>query len=419
MNMARVIELFAGVGGFRIGLDRVRNGNFRTIWSNQYEPSTKIQHASKIYIERFGSEGHVNRDITLVPTIEIPNHDMLVGGFPCQDYSVATSLNRSKGLEGKKGVLWWEICRILKEKGENKPSILFLENVDRLLLSPSTQRGRDFAIILASLSELGYIVEWRMINAAEYGMPQKRRRTYILAYLQGTEIANQVVNPTEWIFEDGVFATAFPVRDYEGNVPLRSMLIKGNKGNSLLDISNEFNSTNKLRPFGNAGIMINKEFWTYQTISNYQGEYTTLGDILVTGDDRRYLTEDFFIPTTDLERWNYVKGAKSIPRVKADGTIVNYTEGAMNFPDNLDTASRTIITSEGGKSPDRTRHAVLDESGRYRRLLPIELERLNMFDDNHTLGVPNSRRAFFMGNALVVGVVTKVGEVLANRVPNL
>ena len=160
----KVIELFAGVGGFRIGLDRVDKDYFETIWSNQFEPTTKRQHASEVYVARFGPNGHVNADIATVRTETIPDHDMLCGGFPCQDYSVARNLGQAAGLVGKKGVLWWEIERIVREKGEKAPQILFLENVDRLLISPAKQRGRDFAVILQSLADNGYIVEWRSME---------------------------------------------------------------------------------------------------------------------------------------------------------------------------------------------------------------------------------------------------------------
>ncbi|MDE6436918.1 MAG: DNA (cytosine-5-)-methyltransferase, partial [Muribaculaceae bacterium] len=186
----RVIELFAGVGGFRVGLERA-SSRFKTIWNNQWEPSTKRQDASIIYCRQFGLAGHVNEDINLVSTEDIPDGDILVGGFPCQDYSVATTLKNSGGIEGKKGVLWWQIHRILREH-KNPPKYLLLENVDRLLSSPASQRGRDFAIILASLSDLGYYVEWRVINAADYGMPQRRKRTYILAFHKETKLAQLV-----------------------------------------------------------------------------------------------------------------------------------------------------------------------------------------------------------------------------------
>lgn len=186
----KVVELFAGVGGFRIGLERASK-QFKTIWNNQWEPSTKRQDASIIYCRRFGTQGHSNEDIATVPTSDIPDCDLLCGGFPCQDYSVATTLQRSGGIEGKKGVLWWQIYRILKEKDDNRPKYLMLENVDRLLNSPAKQRGRDFAIILSSLASLGYAVEWRVINAAEYGMPQRRRRTYMVAYRDNTTLYSQ------------------------------------------------------------------------------------------------------------------------------------------------------------------------------------------------------------------------------------
>jgi len=187
MKSIKVAELFAGVGGFRIGLKRASD-RFSVVWSNQWEPSTKRQAASEIYAARFGDAGHCNADSSTVPVKNSPKHDLLAGGFPCQDYSVARTLKQAQGLAGKKGVLWWEIHRILQA---HQPAFLLLENVDRLLKSPAGQRGRDFAVMLASLADLGYVVEWRVINAADYGMPQRRRRvsdTYrtIQGYRAGT-----------------------------------------------------------------------------------------------------------------------------------------------------------------------------------------------------------------------------------------
>ena len=127
-HIIRVVELFAGVGGFRIGLEGASDA-YETIWNNQWEPSTKHQDASLVYQARFGKKGHSNQDINLVKTAEIPDHDLLVGGFPCQDYSVAASLSRSGGIEGKKGVLWWQIYRILQERAMQNPIIYFLRTL--------------------------------------------------------------------------------------------------------------------------------------------------------------------------------------------------------------------------------------------------------------------------------------------------
>lgn len=416
MESLRIIELFAGVGGFRVGFERADKDFFKTIWSNQWEPATKTQHASRTYVRVFGEENHVNEDIAKVKTSDIPNHDILVGGFPCQDYSVARTLSQSEGIVGKKGVLWWQIHRIVQEKGDDAPQILFLENVDRLLISPASQRGRDFAIILQSLADLDYIVEWRIINAAEYGMPQRRKRTYILAYKKGSPIADTIKDATKWLFEDGVFAKAFPVHPYNQTAPLSGMSIKADGTKDLADISSEFNANNKNRYFENTGIMIDGSFYTYKTEPNYTGPYTTLGDVLVKGEDRKYLSDVFYISDEAFPRWEYLKGAKREVKKNRAGQEFIYAEGGMAFPDALDKASRTIITSEGGTSPSRFSHVVRDSvDGRLRRLLPIELERLNMFPDNHTEGESDIKRAFFMGNALVCGIITAVGNELKDR----
>ncbi len=400
----RVVELFAGVGGFRIGLEGASDV-YDTVWNNQWEPSTVHQDASLVYKARFGSKGHCNQDINTVATEDIPDHDLLVGGFPCQDYSVASTLSRSGGIEGKKGVLWWQIYRILDEKGSKRPSYLFFENVDRLLGSPAKQRGRDFAIILASLADLGYTVEWRVINAAEYGMPQRRRRTYIVGYREGSPVAAKVRQLADWVLYDGVMAKAFPFRAKSGT---RSEFdIEG----TIKEVSDNFNKDGKTSPWGNAGIMCGRHVFSVDADPVYEGPTTTLGGIVV---DERFVPEEFFIPQDEVARWEYEKGAKKIERTSKEGFKYVFSEGGMAFPDSLDKPSRTIITGEGGAAASRFKHVVLTPSGRYRRLIPLELERLNMFPDNHTChpDVTDGRRAFLMGNALVCGIVQQVGKSL-------
>lgn len=417
MTECKVIELFAGVGGFRIGLERADSEFYNIIWANQWEPATKTQHAAMVYEKNFGKGSVCNLDINTVPVSGIPNHDMLVGGFPCQDYSVASTLSRSKGIEGKKGVLWWSIYKILKEKGDERPSILLLENVDRLLLSPASQRGRDFAIILECLNEMGYIVEWRVINAADYGMPQRRRRTYIVAYLSNSEIGKKFTTPTECIYHDGIFAKSFPIDDALSSQEINGVVLSDDTENRLVDITANFNRTKKTSPFKAAGVMIDGIAYSVDCNPSYDGHYVTLGDCMVTGNQKPEDIDSFYISDNDLERWKYFKGSKREERTKTNGFKYFYTEGSMLFPDPLDKPSRTIITSEGGSGPDRCRHVIKDETGRLRRLTPIELERLNMFPDNHTKhpSVSNSKRAFLMGNALVCGIVTRVGVELKRR----
>ncbi len=400
----KVVELFAGVGGFRIGLEGASDA-YETIWNNQWEPSTQRQDASLVYKARFGFLGHVNKDINLVKTEDIPNHDLMVGGFPCQDYSVAATLSRSGGIEGKKGVLWWQIYRILSEKADHRPQYIFFENVDRLLNSPATQRGRDFAIILASLADIGYIVEWRIINAADYGMPQRRRRTYIVGYRKGSIVANKIDSLENWVKYDGVMAEAFPFKSSEDAGS--EFYIKG----TIQEVSACFNKGRKDTPFGNAGIMMDRQVYSVDAIPIHEGTYQMLGDILV---DEDFVPEEFFISEEELPKWQYEKGAKKINRVSKEGYEYIFSEGGMAFPDYLDRPSRTIITGEGGSAPSRFKHVVKTPSGRYRRLIPLEMERLNMFPDNHTYhpDVSDGRRAFLMGNALVCGIVQEIGRQL-------
>jgi DNA (cytosine-5)-methyltransferase 1 len=423
-NIIKVVELFSGVGGFRIGLEGWKGKSassgfkkslkspYKVIWSNQWEPSTKSQHASDVYEKVFGKAGHSNEDISKVKTSDIPDHDLLVGGFPCQDYSVARTLNQSAGLEGKKGVLWWQIHRILTEK-KKKPTYLLLENVDRLLKSPVKQRGRDFAIMLASLSDLGYIVEWRVINAADYGMPQRRKRVFFLAYHKDTAISKKIrklKDPNQWILDIGVFANSFEVQ----KSALKNQNYFTIEGD-LASISKSFNAVKgSVSPFNNSGVMIDRKVFTVETKPNFDGDPKCLADILIPED---MVPKEFFIKKLDIEKWEYLKNSKNEIRInKATGFTYKYTEGGMAFPDPIDKPSRTIITGEGGASASRFKHVVRTKSGKLRRLTPIELERLNMFPDNHTSNASDIKRAFFMGNALVTGVIERIGIELSKKI---
>lgn len=421
----KVAELFAGVGGFHLGLQRVKPGGqpcFDVVWGNQWEPSTKAQPAFEIYKKRFPGTKASNVDIARVgfePGLDAakcdenhaPDVDMLVGGFPCQDYSVARTLSQAAGLVGKKGVLWWQIHRFLVDKGEDKPAFLVFENVDRLLKSPASQRGRDFAIVLMSLAQLGYVVEWRVINAADYGFPQRRRRVFLVGHHESVFGKGEAarLDPQEQIMESGVLAQAFPV------APSNDMVLPPQElGHmDLAALSSDFNKGNRGgMPFKSAGFFREGRYWTKEVVPAYSGKRTLLGDVL---EDEASVPDEFYIPASELKAWKYLKGAKNEERTnKATGFKYFYTEGPIAFPDPLDKPSRTIITGEGGRSPSRFKH-VVKVGDRYRRLMPVELERLNGFPDRHTEGASDGRRAFMMGNALVVGVVERIGKALAGR----
>jgi DNA (cytosine-5)-methyltransferase 1 len=401
--VGNVAELFAGVGGFRIGLARA---GWKTTFSNQWEPATKVQHASDVYVARFGEDGHTNLDIAKVKALP-KNIDLLVGGFPCQDYSVAKTLNSSKGLKGKKGVLWWEILRLVNGQ---KPKFIFLENVDRLLKSPSNQRGRDFAVMLKTLGDEGYSIEWRVVNAAEYGFPQRRIRVFIVA----TKLKKSAKKstPESVIAKTGILARALPIEKLTENLQEIDLDQEAD------EISSKFNKGQVKSPFLNSGYFIDGVAYTIKTQAKLASNPVVLGDILQPDSQ---VPDEYWVEEKRLKEWKYLKGAKSIERThKGSGVTYNYAEGKMAFPDLLTNPSRTILTGEGGTTPSRFKHIIRTKNG-YRRLTPIELERLNGFPDNWSKlnkagkKIPDGKRAFFMGNALVIGLIERVGKVLAQE----
>lgn len=278
--------------------------------------------------------------------------------------------------------------------------------------SPASQRGRDFAIILSSLSDLGYIVEWRIINAADYGMPQRRRRVFIMGYHKNSPLHKEIKkgNSKEWVFNNGTLAKAFDINKNKISFP-NNFSINGN----LIEVTNNFNKNERFSPFQNCGIMIDRSVFTAKVFPAYNGKTIILKDILL---PEKEIPEEFFV-NGEFEKWKYLKGAKNEKRFnKSKNFYYDYSEGAMIFPDSLYKPSRTIVTGEGGSTPSRFKHVVKTENGRWRRLMPLELERLNMFPDNHTVGCTDIKRAFLMGNALVIGVVEKIGKELALKLEN-
>lgn len=409
MSEIKVAELFAGVGGFRLGLEGYGNplqpqfdmpaaGPFKTIWANQWEPpgTESKQFAARCYVARFGDGELVNDDINKVldeyaaGEREIPDVDMVVGGFPCQDYSVARPLSQSSGIEGKKGVLWWDIYRFLELK---KPRYAIFENVDRLLKSPARQRGRDFAIILSCLASLGYRVEWRVVNSAEYGAPQRRKRVYIYCEFGGND--DLLLR-----LEDGVMAKAFPAvidRPDLFDIPKEPYVA-----------SEEFGMGDKVSKFKAAGAMVDGHVLTCGFTEEYHGPRRVLADVLV--DDSR-VPGEFFIDPESIARWEYLKGSKREERIdKKTGFTYTYSEGSMSFPDPTDKPSRTLLTGEGGTGPSRFKHVIRCADGRLRRLVPDELDMLQGFPAGWTdTGMTDGQRAFCMGNALVTSVPHRIG----------
>lgn len=408
MDTIRTVELFAGVGGFRLGLEAASD-RFKVIWANQWEPSTREQYAFECYTAHFGcSSAHVCQDIAKAKNA-VPDHDLLVGGFPCQDYSIMKK--NSEGIEGTKGKLWWQIDDIVKEK---RPKYILLENVDRILWSPAKQYGRDFSIILRCLYENGYSVEWRVINAAEYGQAQRRRRTFIFAFHNQTKLFQELADRVcreglksmhEHVAASGVFAKAFPIRSH-------AKVYTDNWIDEMTYIDVDSVSKEQRVHLYNSGVMMNGRIYSVDVTPEHETS-KPIRTVLETG----FVDERFFLREEDMPTWIYAKGAKKEQRRKRDGSMYCFSEGAVQFPEPLDKPSRTMLTSES--SVGRSSHVVTDiKTGRLRTLTPIECERLNGFPDGWTnTDMPERMRYFCMGNALVVPLVTRIGEtMLSNRI---
>ncbi|WP_413486536.1 DNA (cytosine-5-)-methyltransferase [Brochothrix thermosphacta] len=412
-----VLELFAGVGGFRVGLENANREFFHTKWANQWEPSRKSQDAFDVYNYHFPNSININKNIENISDETFLNMDvdMIVGGFPCQDYSVARSKKMELGIEGKKGVLFWEIIRATRL---TNPKYLILENVDRLLKSPSKQRGRDFAIMLASFNSLGYSVEWRVINAAEYGRSQRRRRVFFFVFKNDTPQAskmnsNSLINNldtyedfAEYIFETGLFACQFPIK----KAPYKNRISSGFLEQDIVSISDNF-----VGNIWNTGVMHRGRYVTIDTKQDSSEAPIPLKDIIIPAKE---VPEKFIISDIKkLEKFKYLRGSKKIERTSKDGYKYIFSEGGMSPTDSLDLPGRTMLTSEG--SLNRSTHLLYTE-GVHRLLTPIEAERLQDFPDNWTkfkknengeiLEVSDRMRMFFMGNALVTEIVKMIGD---------
>lgn len=405
-----VLELFAGVGGFRVGLEKA-SPRFKALWSNQFEPSRKSQDAFEVYNYHFPESENWNEDITTIPDERFSalkgKVNLIVGGFPCQDYSVARTKKDEQGIEGKKGVLFWEIIRATKL---SNPKYLLLENVDRLLKAPSKQRGRDFAIMLRAFADLGYGVDWRVINPAEYGWCQRRKRVFLFVYRKDTpyfkqqQVLDDFGVDTSGIFEETHETKAEVVKDRSSSFVLPE---------DIVEVSDSFSTQ-----FWNSGSMIEGQVVTKELEPKYEGSRKVLGDIL---EDPSDLPNSFYLSEDKIDKFRYLRGAKKFERTNSEGFTYTYSEGAMSLVDSADLPSRTLLTSEGSIS--RTTHVIEDDKG-YRLLTALETERLQGFPDNWTkvklskgkvVAVSDTRRKFFMGNALVVEVVKSLGKYIADR----
>ena len=217
----RVVELFAGVGGFRLGLER--NGH-EIVYANEWD-----KFAAQTYNKNFGGQIDT-RSITDVRAEDIPKHDLICGGFPCQAFSVA---GKRKGFDETRGTLFFEIMRIAQH---HRTPYLFLENVKGLL---SHDSGRTFETILRTMDELGYDCQWQVLNSKDFGVPQNRERVFIIGHLRGVP-RPQVFPITQ---DDGVAPRPRPKTEAKAQI---SNTIRAKAGGGRGDIEDAYVIANTL-----------------------------------------------------------------------------------------------------------------------------------------------------------------------------
>jgi DNA (cytosine-5)-methyltransferase 1 len=254
--------------------------------------------------------------------------------------------------------------------------------------------------MLRCFHDAGYDVEWRVINAGEYGFAQRRRRIFIFGYHKSTNYykATSKLNSEKIIFNNGIFAKQFKIEEISeknNSIDISSKMFKG-----LEELSNSFKDG-----FYNSGHMHNGKIVTHK-ITPITKKGIPLKDIIT----KEKVNNNFFLTEDAINKFIFLKGPKRIPRLKTNGETYYYTEGGMAFPDNLDCPARTMLTSES--SINRSSHIVEDYMTKKMRFItPEEAERINGFPTGWTnTGMTQKRRYFMMGNALVVGIVRQLGN---------
>lgn len=385
----RVAELFAGIGGFRLGLEQANNsieaiqksensrsnlphietgnGNkwnqhaFSVVWANEWD-----KHASAIYRKNFGEKELAEGGIGKIEANEIPDHDLLVGGFPCQAFSIA---GKRQGFKDIRGTMFFQIARIAKAK---RPKILLLENVKGLL---NHDNGGTFETIVRTLDELGYDVEWQVFNSKYHGVPQNRERVFIIGHLRGSS--------TGQIFPISTTSNQSYKRD-SGEQIANSLQSPGHASGNYRGMNMVYWASSQ-------------EGWQNRDISEasptLKGQNDLCRQPLIVqqhshsgpdGKGRGVRTFEGVCPTLAGQMGT---GGNNVPMVAQALQTDGFLRQGSSFGTDKPQSSRNI-----------------------RRLTPTECERLQGFPDGWTQGVSDTQRYKTLGNAVTVNVIQFLGE---------
>jgi len=351
--MITFIDLFSGIGGFRLGLKK-SSERYRCVWSCDWD-----KHANRIYRYRFGEKNHYAGDIGQVDASSIPDHDVLCAGFPCQAFSFA---GRRKGFEDTRGTLFFDIARIAEAK---KPALLLLENVKGLL---SVQKGYCFARILQTLDELGYWVEWQVLNSKYFGVPQSRERVFIIGHLRGKR-------------------------------------------------------TKQVFPLGEAG---EKSIGTQEKVRGKRQQAIATQNLIEVGNifSKKAADGRVYDPAGLSPSLRGFSFGWSKPKIlERPLHLVQYGKMHSQKPQRYDEVAHTV-RQDLSRNIKKPHYPVLLPDMRIRRLTPTECERLQGFPDGWTawglengrrVKISDSRRYRLLGNAVTVNVVEFLGRLILDR----
>ena len=375
----KFIDLFAGIGGFRYGLQKVeiesesssdhesgasQHGQraFHCVWSNEWD-----KYANQIYTKHFGECD--SRDIRTVDTKDIPDHDLLCAGFPCQSFSIA---GKRLGFEDTRGTMFFEIARIIRDK---RPRYFLLENVKGLL---SHDEGKTFQTILGVLSDLGYEYQWQVLNSKNFGVPQNRERVFIVGHLR--ETSRPEVFP---IGESYSISHRTKYTEQAGRSRISSTIDA--RYGSLRNAGETY-----LHYIG--GIRGKRDMWLKDNKKNSRNF----------SQGQRVYSSDGIASTIagNAGGLGGKTGLYAIPVLTPDR--MEKRQNGRRFKNDGDPAF--TLTSQD-------KHGVYDGLN-IRRLTPVECERLQGFPDNWTEGISDTQRYKCLGNAVTTLVITEIGRKL-------
>lgn len=375
----KFIDLFAGIGGFRYGLQKVeiesesssdnesgasQHGQraFHCVWSNEWD-----KYANQIYTKHFGECD--SRDIRIVDTKDIPDHDLLCAGFPCQSFSIA---GKRLGFEDTRGTMFFEIARIIRDK---RPRYFLLENVKGLL---SHDEGKTFQTILGVLSDLGYEYQWQVLNSKNFGVPQNRERVFIVGHLRETSRPEVFpIGESYSISHQTKYAKQAGRSRISSTIDARYGSLR-NAGETYLHYI--------------GGIRGKRDMWLKDNKQNSRNF----------SQGQRVYSPDGIASTIagNAGGLGGKTGLYAIPVLTPDR--MEKRQNGRRFKNDGDPAF--TLTSQD-------KHGVYDGLN-IRRLTPIECERLQGFPDNWTEGISDTQRYKCLGNAVTTLVITEIGRKL-------